>query len=384
MNRTEAVLKFSGAALFDLKYDFELNNSDYPELLSVAEKNSIVGIIRTGIHKSGVSVNQESLSAFDRESEKEIYQYLMQKNELPVICAALEKAKIPHMVLKGSIMRRYYPEEYLRTSCDIDILVQSDEETKLNVMQRIGYRYDKDGGVTMNFKKSNVLAVELHKNLFDEKTDYNDYFDKVWDRVIPVDGKEYEYRMTEEDFYAYMIAHFAKHFSKYGSGIRNAFDIYIYNRFAPKEFDRPKAERILDDIGLLKFEKSILHLTQTWFDGATPTQDDRKVTDYILGSGIYGNTKIQNAIKLKNSGNMTRHKLARNFHFVIPEYRVMKNQFPVLEKAPVLLPVCWAARWMRIFTPKRKKAIDSLNLYNSIDKDYTDYVSYIFEQIGLK
>jgi hypothetical protein len=49
------------------------------------------------------------------------------KHEFERICLVLEKAKIPHIPLKGSVLRKLYKEPWLRTSCDIDILVQ--EET---------------------------------------------------------------------------------------------------------------------------------------------------------------------------------------------------------------------------------------------------------------
>ena len=40
---------------------------------------------------------------------------------------ALEKAEIPFLPLKGSVIRKYYPEPWMRTSCDIDLLIHKEE-----------------------------------------------------------------------------------------------------------------------------------------------------------------------------------------------------------------------------------------------------------------
>ena len=43
--------------------------------------------------------------------------------EQAAITAALEEAGLVFLPLKGAVLRALYPEPYLRTSCDIDVLV---------------------------------------------------------------------------------------------------------------------------------------------------------------------------------------------------------------------------------------------------------------------
>lgn len=52
-----------------------------------------------------------------------MYRYKTINCELEQIGKTLEKANIPFILLKGSVIRKYYPESWMRTSCDIDILV---------------------------------------------------------------------------------------------------------------------------------------------------------------------------------------------------------------------------------------------------------------------
>ena len=64
-------------------------------------------------------------------------------------CNALEKAQIPFVPLKGSVIRKYYPEAWMRTSSDIDVLVHKEdvEKTTDNSQQSSsGSGSNSDGG----------------------------------------------------------------------------------------------------------------------------------------------------------------------------------------------------------------------------------------------
>lgn len=63
------------------------------------------------------------------------------------ICDALESVEISFLPLKGSVLRQYYPEPWMRTSCDIDILVHENdlEKTTEYLVRDLGYIYDRKG-----------------------------------------------------------------------------------------------------------------------------------------------------------------------------------------------------------------------------------------------
>ena len=56
------------------------------------------------------------------ESFMSVYRYEQSQTEIKKITHVLTELKIPYILLKGPRVRKYYPEPWLRTSCDIDII----------------------------------------------------------------------------------------------------------------------------------------------------------------------------------------------------------------------------------------------------------------------
>ena len=94
-----------------------------------------------------------------------------------------------------------------------------------------------------------------------------------------------------------------------------------------------------------------------WFNSA-PSDD---VTDFmtakIFGSGAYGTLQDKmnsEAVRTGNTGKNVKRK--RLFTAIFPGLTGMRQKYPVLKKAPVLLPVMWVARWFEaIFKPSKIK-----------------------------
>ncbi len=364
MNTNQALVRFMYTALFDAD-NVQTSKIDYAQLLSVSKKNAVANIVSCGIEKSGICIDETIKAKFDKESEKALYVYAMQSQQVGMLCDVFEQAEIPFVLLKGTRMRDFYPNPALRTSSDIDILVRADDEKLKQTMLQAGYKFLHDEGNTVNFMLGAAVEVELHTNLFEKSISYHTYFDKIWDRVSPVEGTHYQYTMTEEDFYATMIAHFAKHFTRYGCGIRNAIDVAVYLRNAPSSFDRTKADAILNDLGLLDFERKLRHLQETW-ETETWSETDQMLTDYILGCGVFGTLKSRNLHEINRRG--TKHgKTKRVLQHVFPNFKTMSNMYPILKKCPILLPFCWIARTFRLIFADRshiKKAMTQVSEIN--------------------
>ena len=82
-----------------------------------------------GENHSGV-IRSEIKQKFEKQILTAIYRYENINSELETLKTAFEEEKIPFIPLKGSVIRQYYPEPWLRTSCDIDILVKEADADK--------------------------------------------------------------------------------------------------------------------------------------------------------------------------------------------------------------------------------------------------------------
>lgn len=64
-------------------------------------------------------------------SKSELVRLIAMQNELAAIKAELEKNEIKYMLLKGSVIRNYYPKQSMRQMSDIDILYDPDKGIRL-------------------------------------------------------------------------------------------------------------------------------------------------------------------------------------------------------------------------------------------------------------
>ena len=225
----------------------------------------------------------------------------------------------------------------------------------------------------------------MHRYLFDERTEFDGFFDRVWDYARPVGGGSFEYVLTEEFFYVYMVAHMAKHFTRYGSGVRPMIDLYLYNRRTPAGFDRSEAERILKEIELYDFEQRLKRLCVAWFETGVLTEADEKLTDYIMEAGIYGDSRIMAAAAVKAPDTANQERRQKIIHYIFPRPQVMKRLYPRLMKCPLMLPVAWTCRWCKgAFTDSRSTAKKNLQHYASIDRGIVSHVSEMTAELGLK
>lgn len=379
----KAMISLVGSALFDLECQVDLSDEEFTELYAVSKKHSIANMVYYGIQKNKIKLNPEVEKSFSKHTLSCFGQYVQQKNKLSQIKKLLNNNNIPHIVLKGSIMRKYYPSEDMRTSCDIDILFKGEEEKVIEIMLNNNFEPSQGDATTINFKFPPLVAIELHRCLFDNRLEFSGYFSDMFSKAKKLSDESYEYIMSEEDFYAYMVAHMAKHFSRYGSGVRTVLDLYVYHKNAPADFDYQKAKEILKEIGLLDFEQRICALLSTWFSNEEWSEADMKLTDYIVGAGIYGSRKIVDTLKMIDEKDVSVAKRKQNIKFLFPSANYLSYQYPVLKKAAWLLPIFWVIRGFKVFTPERKKAFDKQKDMNNIDTQYVEFTRDVMDDLHL-
>lgn len=371
MNVAFTLLNCINLCLFDRSVLPEDAQTDYRAVFALAKKHGVVGIVWQGLQRSGLPVDDALREAFQTEADKHTFLYLQQQHELERLRAMLEEQNRAFVVLKGGRMRDFYPSPELRTSCDIDLLVEQTDDTLRTAMEGLGYRFESDGPVTMDFRLPPSVSVELHRRLFDDALE-TPYFAKVWERTVPTAADKTERRLTETDFYVYMIAHLAKHVFRYGCGIRQFLDVYLYERRHPTEFDRASAERLLQSLGLLDFERAVLRLTKAWFETGDCTKPILDMTQFVVSSGLYGSGRVENLRRASRSGGLTLFRISTFLQGVFLPPDKMRYFYPRMLLCPALLPVAWAARIWVLVTKRRKQALRNYKESVGFDQENVD------------
>ncbi len=361
----------------------EFNDKILAALFKISKLHDMAHIVSYALEKKGILPEGEIAEQFKNEHLMAFFRCQKQVFELERICCALEEAKIKHIPLKGSVLREFYPENWLRTSCDIDILVEKSEIKRAAevLKKKIGAKYDGESRHDIAFYTDNKIKLELHYGLVADNRNYKfeEELLKVWDYVKPYKDWKYRYLLTDEMFYLYHIAHIAIHFKEGGCGVKPLLDLFLMER--NMSFDEEKRQELLTNSGLLKCSEAIKSLSEVWFGGKEPTEQAEKMADYILIGGVYGS--VANRIILQNELEVGkgRYLLSRIF---LP-YERLKYQYPVLQKYKWLYPLFIVVRWTRLIFVKgnSKRQLTELKYVSSIGNTVADEMQTMLKEMDI-
>lgn len=349
------------------------------QIYSLSKKHDLAHIAGQALAKLGLLGKDELSDKFRKHTMVAVRRYMLLQNELLRLSAAFEKAQIPFIPLKGSVLRDSYPESWMRTSCDIDFFVHEEDLHTLHTLltDTLHYKHSGQWGEEITYISPTGVHFELHYGILEE-TDTQateSVLKQVWEYTEPAPGKECHLLMQDEMFYFYHMAHMAKHFMEGGCGIRTVMDIYILQH--RMSFDAQKRESLLAEGELLKFARSVEQLSQVWFAGEEADEQTLQLERYLLDGGIYGTVDNRVKIQQGQKGGKLGYILSRIF---VP-YSTMKNIYPVLQKHKWLLPVMEVWRWIRaVFTGN----ISRKEMQSSMQTDSQDAMGAMLQTLGLK
>lgn len=265
------------------------------------------------------------------------------------ISEALSRAKIRHILLKGTVIRSLYPEKWMRNSCDIDVLVHEEELNRASdVLTSLGFERRGEKTVhDISFFKD-FIHIELHYRLIE---DYRmagaaAVLENLWENAVRAGEDEYALLMPDDYFYLYHIAHMAKHFGDGGCGIRPVLDTWILNHRC--EFDKSAREEIIKRAKLEVFDNAMHRLSEYWFAGGSG-EGLEFIEEYIFSGGAYGNLDQKREVRKSKKGRLG-YICMRAFM----GYKPLRTKYPVLVKHPYLFPVLEVWRWHEFFGKNRK------------------------------
>ena len=288
--------------------------------------------------------------------------------------AILEEACIDHIPMKGAVIRALYPQMWMRTSCDVDILIHEedlDRATKAFVAH--GYQMRKRNYHDVSLFSPDGVHLELHFSIRETIEAMDRVLDRVWDYAVPQEGCKYRYLESKEFFMFHHIAHMAYHFQGGGCGIRSFVDLWLMNKYY--EIDEQIYHNLLREANLEIFEKHAKTLMHYWFDDGEANELILNMERYIVYGGVYGSNKQNVIIQQQKAGGRLQYFLERLF---LP-YETMVMIYPVLKKYKWLLPVCEIHRWGKVFSAKDR----ILKETKTAIKVREDYSVDMMKELGL-
>lgn len=350
-------------------------------IYNVSSRHDIAHLVEYAMKKSGISVEDEVADEFVKQQVMSVMRHENLSFALGNISALLEEEKISFMPLKGAVIRDFYPEPWMRTSCDIDILVHEEdfERAKNALVEKLGFSCSKKYGYhDISLYSKEGIHLELHFSIKEKMADIDKLLEKVWNYAEPKQDGLHEHVMTNEFFMFHTLAHMAYHFRCGGCGIRSYIDLLLLRQ--KMKYDEAKLLQMLEYCGIRKFYDVSLRFVDVWFSDAEHDDVTRCVHNYLLAGSAYG--KLSDAIAIKKGRvGMATYVLGRIF---IP-YEQLVITYPSLEGKRYLTPFYQLRRWIRVLLNKRIfDSADEISWAAKADNQKIDSLEELFDKVGLK
>ena len=351
------------------------------EILLLSRKHSLAHVVASALLNNGLLDNSPQKDLFLRELYSAVYAQEKTKLAFDRVCLMLEKMQVRFIPLKGAVIRDLYPQPWMRSSCDIDILINKTDLRSIvrMLVERSDFQLKSESKHDVVLISEEGICLELHFSLIGDKKSslYSDVLDSVWESAVPVSDGSYRYRFSDEVFYYYHILHMAKHFRLGGCGIRPFLDLWLINH--SECFDFSEKDYLLNNGKLADFEKYAKKLSEVWFSGKDHDEVTLSMQNFIVDGGNFGTEKTRAFANTSRKGGKYKYLLSRLF---VP-YSYLKTEYRILEKYPMLTPIYEVCRIFSILLGKKKKLKEKqFTVLNDTDM-ISSYSDSLFETLGL-
>lgn len=340
---SEASLKF-----LDIIRDYLLKKES-----SLSIDAGVVSIARSQ-NVEGIIYKQTKVKDLRAQYYNTLALYYQRTEVANYIGELFTKNQVDYFYVKGQGISSLYPEPYLRTMGDIDIVIHEKDMTiAMEVLRDAGFipdEYNEISNTEKIFTKDGILVEVHHALLYGSKDtdetvndDILNYFDNCWEYIS-------NHNLDVSYHFLYVLVHLRKHLMNKGIGIRPFIDLAILSN---RKLDWDYLIDSLKELQLLEFAQIVSGLIFRWWGIRSPltiaiTNDFYlDATDEILNAGVYGkeNTEVKRRATNQLISGSNRIKVA--LELVFPSYKMMtkSDKYCGLIGKPMLLPIYWVYRW---------------------------------------
>lgn len=354
----------------------------------IAKKHNLVSIMAQAMEKLGFESDSDIWKRWLKEKNQLIYKSVLMDVEREAIQDFFEKNNIWYMLLKGMVIRKYYPAPELREMADNDILFDNKYSKEVyEFMTARGYKSDDyNKGYDDEYLKPPAYNFEMHRQLVSskERPKWYEYYKDVKSILIKDTNENREtaannesnntsnqFYFSDNDFYVYFIVHTYKHFLNSGMGLRTVLDVYLYVSNLQEKLDFDYIEEQLKKLDAYDFEQTFRSIAFKMFD---ENLEDRKWWDlfdvkeqemlsYVLDAGTYGNLENSVAHKMgytKGEKKKASDKVKYIFRRLFPSMDTIEEFFPFFYKHKWAIPFLYIYRIGKMPFTRRKKVAGEL------------------------
>lgn len=358
-----------------------LDNEELTQLYKIAKKHDMAHIVAIALNKAGITVDGELAEKLEKQQMLAIYRYENLKYELDAISHVLDDSALPYIPLKGAVIRELYPEPWMRTSCDVDVLIHKEDLDRAVslITDKLGYkRMEKAESHDVSLFSPSGIHLELHFCLKEDIAEADDILGEVWEYVEP-DGKGGSGHILSPEFFIYYhIVHQLCHFLIGGCGIRSIYDLYLLR--SKTSYDADAVLELCRSAGIEKFYFELCFLSDRWFSNSADAEVSNRLEDFVMDGGVYGTATNHYSVKRVAAGGNARYVSRRIF---VP-YDYLKIKYPTM-KSRAQMPIYQVRRWLdAIGSGRIKRSLDEVKFTKGLEEKEIAQISALMKELDIE
>lgn len=341
------------------KLDYS-KNVEWDNLINEANAHSITGLLYPAL--KNIKDNNISKEVIDKLKRYTFNEAIGQSNHIKrtaEILSLFNENNIPVIVLKGLVVREYYPKPDLRTMCDSDVIIhKNDLERVRKLLLERGFVEEEDAGHHIAFMKGG-LNLEVHWTLANEsfRKGQECFQERIWDDAMKIKvGGVDTLSLSLEDLALHLCAHMASHMAISGFGVRQLADLVLLVEHKGNEIDWDEFKDKAKKSGLTQFSTGMFKVCNYLFDMEIPKQLNIKnsrndeeiiklVVNDIFTGGVYGQRDLSFSFRAQVGYDIdddsTFSMLKRYIQVILPPISKLSDRYAYAKKYKILLPAAW-------------------------------------------
>ncbi|MCH5202151.1 MAG: nucleotidyltransferase family protein [Oscillospiraceae bacterium] len=361
-------------------------NIDYNRVHKIAADNCISNMISYAVTKANLKIPHDISKSLIYKQKFMLFKDASQFSATKKLIEAFETNGIDNLLVKGQFIKNCYEQPDFRFMSDVDIHVKAKDFEKIKkIVTDLDFKTGTQTDDLLIVYQEPFVEVELHgdNGMFTD-TEFNN---NLFINAKLQDGKKHTYEFTLDDHYIYIVEHFAKHFRDLGGmGIKMMTDIYHLQKAFSHKINKDYVYKRLRASGTLNFYRTLISKCKKYFELGMTIDNFDMVDIFILSNPMFGteevlmyNKRIQFEEKYLNSDNES-YLIKRLFP---PKSRMIED-YPVLKRAGVLLPLTWVHRGVKIaFSKNRKQYKENITKYKKYNNlSEIEYLKQVMKKAG--
>lgn len=362
------------------------NRIDWERMYRIADYHKVANVVYLGILGYSESVPERWRERFFGRYQESLQFGENYKESIREVLTWLDTRNISCTVLTSETVREFYRIPEAADTSPLRIYLDEESYTLARgYLIDLGYEVETTyEGTGERFSRISAISVELYYAFPFRTARYIKEVRKLLESACVREAYKRIRALSIESEFVYRMASAIYRYVTNEVTMREIIEIQIFHKTFRDQICMDSVWKRLKDFEVDGLAEKFLRISYMWFGDRQDTYydglpEDMAVYDILeerlLTRGIINHETDSQALKLEKSVRRELEKekkgerirqlkekmrerlesIMRILRWIFPDYHYMASIYPVLEKLPVLLPIFWMVRGIRLFVRITKR-----------------------------